>query len=84
MHDGSGARLTALHMVSSSCFVHRRWASGHRDAVRAVPKYPPGRGSSYVRTPMRCPPRVMWASRALSASSLSVFCGRIVGSGCRH
>ncbi len=73
MYDGSGARLTALQMVSSCCFVYRRWASGHRDAVRAVPKYPPGRGSSWVRTPMRYLPRARWASRALGASSMSFF-----------
>jgi hypothetical protein len=73
MFDRSGARLTALPMVSSCSLVHCRWASGHRGAVSAVSRYPPGRGSSYVRTPMRCPPRVMWVRRALSASSLSAF-----------
>jgi hypothetical protein len=43
MCDGSGARLTALQMFSSWRFVHRMWASGHRDALRTVPRYPPSR-----------------------------------------
>jgi len=73
MCDGSGARLTVLHMVSCWSIAHRRWESGHRDAVRAMPRYPPGRGSSCARTPMRCTPRAMCASQAHSASSISDF-----------
>ena len=65
--------MTVLQMVSSWSFGHRRWASGHRDAVRVVPRYPPGRGSSYVRTSMGCPPRAMCARLARGASSLSDF-----------
>ena len=71
MWAGRGARLTALQISPSWSFVHRRWASGHREDVRAVPSYPPGRGSSWERTPMRVPPREMLASRARRASSLS-------------
>ncbi len=43
----------------------------------------PGRGSSWVREPIGRPPRVACASRALSASSLSRFCGMIWRS-CRN
>ena len=73
MWDGSGALWTTLHMKSSWDLVRLRWASGQREAVRAVPRYPPGKGSSCVRTPTRWPPIWTWASRARRASSLSLF-----------
>ena len=82
MCGGSGVRCTALQMRSSWDLVHLRWASGQREAVRAVPRYPPGNGSSCVRTCMRWPPNWMWASRARRASSLSRFL-RVDWSSCR-
>ena len=73
MCGGRGAWFTALQMSSSWLLVHLRWASGHREAVSAVPRYPSGRGSSCDKTQMRCPPSDTWASLALRASSLSDF-----------
>jgi hypothetical protein len=59
MCGGSGAFLSALPIRVSCCFVQCRCAAGERDAVRDVPRYPPGRGSSWVSDPMGFPESVM-------------------------
>ena len=63
----------AFPIRSRWCLVQRRWASGHSEAVRAVPRYPPGRGSSWERAPIWWPPIETCASRVRSASSLHDF-----------
>jgi len=47
----------ALPACVSCTFVHWMCASGERDAVRGVPMYLPGRGSSRVREPIVRPDR---------------------------
>ncbi len=46
MPDGSGVARTALLIVVMLSIVHLRCAFGLREAVRVVPRYPPGSGSS--------------------------------------
>ena len=36
MCGGKGALASALPILFNCSFVHRRWASGHREAVRIV------------------------------------------------
>jgi hypothetical protein len=64
-----GVFLSALPIRVSCVFVQSMCALGEREAVRDVPKYPPRRGSSWVREPMGFPESVMCASLARSASS---------------
>ncbi len=46
MPGGRGVERTALLMLERVSRVHVGCALGHSDAVRAVPRYPPGRVSS--------------------------------------
>ncbi len=55
MWGGKGVFLSAFPMRLSCAIVNCRCATGERDVVRDVPKYPPGRGSSWVREPMGRP-----------------------------
>jgi len=46
MLGGIGVARTALLIVVMVSIVHLRCAFGLREAVRTVPRYPPGSGSS--------------------------------------
>ena len=46
MLDERSVEITALLMLERVSSVHLRCASSHSDAVRTVPRYPPGRVSS--------------------------------------
>ena len=46
MPGGSGVARTALLIVVMVSIVHLSYAFGLREAVRAVPRYSPGSGSS--------------------------------------
>jgi hypothetical protein len=59
---GKGMFPSAFPICRSCAFVQWRCASGERDAVRDGPRYPPGRGSSWVKEPMVRPARVTRAS----------------------
>ena len=66
MLGGRGVFSTALLMVAMIPSVHWRWALGQRDGVRAVPRYPPGRGSSCDSTGMGVLFMRTWARRVCS------------------
>ena len=70
---GEGVVSTALLMVARTSSVHLRCALGQRDVVKAVPRYPPGSGSSCDSTGMDLPPMRMWARRVCNAISRSFF-----------
>ncbi len=70
---GSGAASTAVVMFVMVSSVHERCAIGLREAVRDVPRYLPGRGSSWEMAVMGVPRIVTWARRAIRASSRSFF-----------
>jgi hypothetical protein len=85
MWGGKGVLLSTFPMRLCWAFVHCRCATGERDAVRDVPKYPPGRDSSWVRELMGRPARVMCARRARRASSRALLWGdglKLVDVGC--
>ena len=53
-----GVFPSALPICVSCVCVHWKCVSGERDAVRDVPRYPPGRGSSWAKEPIVYPGRV--------------------------
>ena len=71
MRGGKGTRANAVPIFCTCSFAFRRWASGKRESVKDVPRYPPGRGSSWVKEPIGQPAKLTCASLALSASFLS-------------
>jgi hypothetical protein len=73
MFGGRGVFSTALLMVDMTSSIHLRWALGERDAVSAVPRWPPGSGSSCESTRMGMPLMQTWARRVCSAVLRSCF-----------
>ena len=77
MCEDRGAMFTALQISSNYCLVQRRWASGQREDVRAVPRYPPGGArlviGNLTGAPLSRRGRDVRASRRLC----SLFCGWI-------
>ena len=55
---GKGVFPNALPIYASCVFVHWRCASGERDAVRDVLRFPPGGSAFWVREPMVWPDRM--------------------------
>jgi hypothetical protein len=73
MPGGRVLERTALLMLVKVPIVHVRYAIGHRDAVRAVPRWPPGRGSSCEIMSTGMLLTLTWARRACKVVSWSAF-----------
>ncbi len=54
MFGSKGVVNTTLLIVAGTSSVHLRWALGQRDVANAVPRHPPGSGSSCEMTCMGC------------------------------
>ena len=74
MHGGRGVERIALVMLWRVSRVYTRYALGHSDAIRAVPRYPPGRVSSYEMIGNVVLTTRMLARRDCSVSSLCAYC----------
>ena len=74
MPGGRGVGITAWLMLERVSRVHVRCALVHSDAVRAVPRYPPGRVLSCNMISSGMLPTRTLARRDCNASSLCGFC----------
>jgi hypothetical protein len=77
MPNKRGVERTDLLMLERVSRVHARCALGHSEAVRAVPRYPPGRVSFCDMISSEVLPTRTFARRDCNASSLcALVCGR--------
>ena len=73
MPGGRGVERTILLMLERVSRVHARCVLGHSDAVRALPRYPPGRVSSCNIIGSEVLLTRTFARRGCKASSLCEF-----------